>query len=295
MELHQLISSKKIAILLIVSLYLGGITSCFAQILNVNDCKWMKLNGSVKSIRNTSYDAGNGHFEYDFYITFNNKGNKIEEIVSSSGYPVHEYYYQYDNYGKLSEIKNMENGIVVRNKRGKFFNKIIFKYDSTGKLVGNTKFDNDGNFREIIKYKWDSLGNNIETYSMTFDSIDRKRTYIYDTNNLVFEEKYYSEKGNIDETTTYFYDNKGNRIITISTSPDTLRQKKVICKYDINGNVIEELIYDHKKNLKDATCFEYKYDSHNNWIYKRRLIWDIKQNKINKDESHRVIRKIKYY
>ena len=124
-----------------------------------NDLAELKLNGKIKSIREIPYEAvekfgevvkGDAldRFGKNLQITFNEKGNKLEEN-------------SFNPYGSL-------------------FSKYTYKYDDKGNQIEKNSFNSDGSLDSKYTYKYDDKGNIIEENSFISDvNLDDKYTYKY--------------------------------------------------------------------------------------------------------------------
>jgi len=203
-----------------------------------NDLTVLNLNGNVKSITETVFEAiekfgeiTNGKIKYTYSFIFNNNGNKIEEN-----------YYEAD---------------------GSLKNKQIYKYDDNGNMFEENYYEADGSLGYKKIYKYDDKGNMFEGYSYEADgSLGSKFIYKYDDNRNKIEDHIYKADGSLGSKNIYKYDDNGFQVYKKYGFNSTIKTDK----YDDRGNKIETIYYwgDDKKGSKNT----YKYDNDNrgNWI-----------------------------
>ncbi|MFJ1492301.1 hypothetical protein [Capnocytophaga canis] len=286
---------KKIILLVITAI---SIISCGQE--KKNDLQKAK----VKSVRVKSYHAVEKFgevvkdtlqeinqldflMEDHFYILYNEKGNKIEEV--HEGLPNKEFTYVYKN-EKLVEKKG-KNSFYGESKN-------IYIYNELGNLRELSTYNADGGLIEKRICKYDTKKNNIETNVYNSDGVLKtKLTYKYDDKGNTIEINSYNSEGGLEIKYTYKYDEKGNTIekneyyppnserakFTISTSialsqmsvEDDKEEKvsnfdgsveyRTTYKYDENGEIIEKKNYRSQSNLEKRT-YTYEYDKYGNWV-----------------------------
>ena len=236
-----------------------------------NDLAELKLNGKVKSIREIPYKAVEKFGEVakgdaldiigeNLQITFNEKGNKLEENwFNPDGRLFSKYTYKYDDKGNKLE----ENSF---NSDGSLNSKYTYKYDDKGNKIESNLFNSDGRFSGMLTYKYDDKGNQIEA-------------------NL------FNSDGSLFSKYTYKYDDKGNQIEKNSFNSDGRLFYKYTYKYDDKGNKLEENLLNSDVNLDDKYTYKYTYDQQGNWI--QRIAYKVK-NGVEKP-SQIVERTIEYY
>ena len=236
-----------------------------------NDLAELKLNGKVKSIREIPYEAVEKFGEVvrgdalailgeNQQITFNDKGNKIEENWFNSD--------------------------------GSLFSKYTYKYDDKGNKIEQNSFNPDGSLSFKSTYKYDDKGNKIESNSFNSDgSLDSKYTYKYDDKGNEIERNIFNPDGRLSFKLTYKYDDKGNIIEENSFNLDGSLDSKYTYKYDDKGNIIEENSFISDVNLADKYTYKYTYDQQGNWI--QQIAYKVK-NGVEKP-SQIVERTVEYY
>ena len=150
-----------------------------------NDLAELKLKGKVKSIRKIPYEAVEkfgevvkgdvlDRFGENLQITFNDKGNQIEENwFNSDGSLYFKYTYKYDDKGNKIELNSF-------NSDGSLSFKSTYKYDDKGNKIESNSFNSDGSLDSKYTYKYDDKGNIIEENSFISDvNLADKYTYKY--------------------------------------------------------------------------------------------------------------------
>ena len=150
-----------------------------------NDLAELKLNGKVKSIREIPYEAVEifgevgmgdvlGIINKNLQITFNDKGNKLEENwFNPDGSLYRKWTYKYDDKGNKIEQNSF-------NPDGSLSFKYTYKYDDKGNQIELNSFNPDDNLDFKLTYKYDDKGNEIERNSFNSDgSLFLKYTYKY--------------------------------------------------------------------------------------------------------------------
>ena len=146
-----------------------------------NDLTVLNLNGNVKSITYTTFEAiekfgeiTNGKMGYSSSSIFNNNGNEIEGN-----------YYGAD---------------------GSLENKNIYKYDDKGNKIERNYYKADGSLSSKDIYKYDDKGNMLEVYSYEADgSLENKNIYKYDDKGNEIERNYYKADGSLINKNIYKY------------------------------------------------------------------------------------------
>ena len=236
-----------------------------------NDLAELKLKGKIKSIREIPYeavekfgevvkgDALDG-FGENLQITFNEKGNKLEEnFFNSDGSLNSKYTYKYDDKGNKIELNSF-------NSDGRLSSKLTYKYDDKGNIIELNSFNPDGKLDFKLTYKYDDKGNQIES-------------------------NYFNSDGSLNSKYTYKYDDKGNQIESNYFNSDGMLYYKNTYKYDDKGNKIEKNLLNSDINLDDKYTYKYTYDQQGNWI--QQIAYEVK-NGIEKP-SQIVERTIEYY
>jgi hypothetical protein len=199
------------------------------------------IHGRVMTITESEYSAEEKFGEVKklgllskVIYKYNEKGNLTEQSkYNSDGSLDSREIHKFDT--KENEIE------WTKYEDGSLKSTVTYKYDDTGHKI-ESNFD--GTY--ITKYKYNSKGNQIASYSMLFENRD---TSIYDERNNIIENYQY---GTTQIKTLYSYDEMNRLIKSICTRED---EKSLIYetayKFDNKGNVIE------KEDIYGYGIFEY--------------------------------------
>jgi hypothetical protein len=274
-----------------------------------NDLKDMKLNGKVKSITESNYEAiekfgeiikgersGTNEFSFDRKLLFNEKGNLIEEkkykldgnldsksfcnfdenqnkieriFYDSSVKPILRWTYKYDGKGNLIEENKIQ---------------ILSRLDS---LMANYNGKNtNSNYSTKTLYKYDDSGNLFEKSIYKSDgSLVSKNIYKYDLKGKLVEDDTYNSNGSLHCTNTFKYDDNGNKSEDKSVGKFFFQKHTI--KYDQYGNQIEINSGYQEVGIDATSAYKYEFDNHNNWIKKIEFY--------NNTTKHIIEREIEYY
>ena len=149
--------------------------------------------------------------------------------------------------GKVKSIIEKEhfftNGIMNNSSTKKIRN-----YNIKGNIILEEYYEDT--IRESDTIKYDDLGNKTvrDMYSDFFKTRE-KLIYTIDKNKNQLQEKYYMEDGNLNKTTLYNYNDRGNLISRIIVNKDETTRAKIEYKYDEKGYKIEEDTYSGNDDL----------------------------------------------
>lgn len=207
-----------------------------------NDLKELKLNGRIKSIKESSFEAvekfgeiSKGNIVSSEYLLFNREGNKTEE-----------------NSYKPDRSLNSRS---------------TYEYDDKGNQIKVNSYKPDGSlgFRDTFEY--DDKGNQIELNSYKPDgSLNLRWTFEYDDKGNQIELNAYKSDGSLDFRHTSEYDDKGNEIELNAYESDGSLNSKWTYKYDDKGNRIEASAYYSDRGLIPEITYQYEFDEQKNWI-----------------------------
>lgn len=183
-----------------------------------------------------------------------------------------------------------ENNKVIKesefDRDGILMNRKIFKYNYSGHCIEEVQYDYDENQNESklrIVYTYDEGLIINEKYFDSNDNFEQEIIYNYSTNGKLLYKEFLDKDGNCKFKEIYKYDTNDNLTEVLSQNSEGL--SKVIKKYDLKGNLIEELDimsekiiyeYDSNNNLirkisnNGELKYTYKYDKNNNLIEERR-------------------------
>ncbi len=260
-----------------------------------NDITALKLNGKIKSIRETAYPAvvKNGKVfkenradadSITNFTNFNEKGFKYESgMLDSNGIPSRTTLFIYSTNDRVIEEMT------------------YMYYASNPEQVTTYKHDKHGNTVEEINYTtysrqcsnklvrtFDKKGNSIE--ENYYEPCDTKESYFvlkYDDRGNVIEKASYSAEGMPDSNQEAVYDSNSNLIEKISHLQDADVSGRTTYKYDDKGNCTESIKYNFGGTVSSKTKYRYEFDSRGNWI--KQIIYT------NGTASEIKEREIKYY
>jgi len=247
-----------------VIIFLASLNSYGQSFLEVD----FNLNGSIYSITQT-----------DFEVTKDSNGN----IIKGDTVDCSERIYVFDEHMRIMEEKFCMLDFLSSYK---------YEYDSDGKLIRRTDFenldrkyeyDNQGNqTRELMfdseglmgswTYKYDHNGNRIERNGYLGESFVERWIIEYDGGNRKVLEYMVSEEPDNTPTTErieYEYDTKDKLVKTVSTDPDRKDRAVAVNTYHYNdqGDKTKHYSMNGFHNSREVTkTYQYEYDKKNNWI-----------------------------
>jgi hypothetical protein len=229
------------------------------------------LNGKVKQVKLDCFDAdeksGNPIQEKrcddnNYLVVYNDKGNRIELSVHSSGWRDEKRLFKYDNNEKLIELNVFD---ANNNLSGKF----TYYYDINGNKIVSKFYGTDNILKNRQTYKYDDKGNAIEQNEYNSkDILVLKHVYKYDGEGNQIESNTYASMGSLEDRNIDKFDDKGNRIETNSYNANGNLENKGIWTYDEKNNPIQENWYDKNGILNSEHTYNYIYDHQSNWIKK---------------------------
>lgn len=226
----------------------------YSQKKVITDLKKSGINGKVKSYTESNYNpveafgkivkgekiAPPGIYLFKYY--FNLQGYYTEVISYYNNDEIQnqdKYSYYFDK--NMSEIRDY-------GYNGSFVFRWVSKYDMNGNEIESIKYWPQGGIASRFTYKYDNYRNIIEEKRFYSDNSFSTTKYIYKYDNL----------GRITENTEYQ---------DLGTSSFYVSEKRKY-KYNVYGNIIEELIYNRGEDLYLTIKYEYEYDTRRNWIQK---------------------------
>ncbi len=175
---------------------------------------------------------------------------------------------RYNAHGKEIEIArydskdSMESKVIFKyDKNGNhveamFYNsegynrKSTFKYNEKNKLLEAIEYNHQDSIEHKLTYKYDDQGNQVEGISYNKDlAVNSKTTSKYDSEGNWIESLEYHSDGKVHKKFTTQYDIKNRKIEWYRTSyyPNEIQipqNPKKTWKYDLYGNILEEVEYD---------------------------------------------------
>lgn len=263
----------------------------------LDSLKTLKYNDEKNSKTVTSYDWDNSLLRTEkFYYNSNNLLTRYGYIEPNKNI-LKDFQYNYDESGNLlsKEIKWKTASLLKTtnqyNSEGLLIEQINFEKgfrNTDFAKRDRTTFDynGDGKLNQSITYKYDYDGLNEEiNFTLTYQYKENGDTGIvkhclvknYKTGDKLLPKEFQvikftdgkkthitvDDKNNLIEAVEYTYDND-NLIGQFNLDAQSNKLDGESWKYDENGNIIENLIYDKKHILEYK--HEYKYDNKNNVI-----------------------------
>ena len=175
-------------------------------------------NGNLVSENYNMYYLGNLDREYSTQYKYDSNGNMVYRLIcSKNSFPCCESFWEYESYNRLIQAINYSCVTASPIKKPTYIE--IFKYDTLGYLIEETRNDYNHNSYGKWRYVYDAKGNQVEyKYCKGYNGENRKKCkykpmgkYVYDKNNRLIKEFTVGKRvtpHNVD----YKYDDKGNRI-----------------------------------------------------------------------------------
>lgn len=194
---------------------------------DIKHLKYYRLYGTIKSLKKSSYyEEDKEKIKYHSHIKFNKSGNKT-------------HFYDFDKEWELKQeyIYNNKNQLVLKNKYTNFYK---YKYDSLGNEI--EEFISDKNHKPKDRYKknYDSKGN--KTFYEHYDfekKINYRSFYTYNNANKPIEGAHYdNEKLKF----KYLYKYKNDTVLINKHKIDSLGNKELIAQRILSDSL--ECSYD---------------------------------------------------
>ena len=131
-------------------------------------------------------------------------------------------------------------------------------YSKNGKVIENSRYENDGSLYQKSKNELDENGKLIK--GVRYNSkgeIKEKWNYIYDKNGNLTEVKYYDIEEDLTDIQLNVYDNKGNKIEMLRTNLKRNTVWKNTYVYNGHKEKIEQFRYKPDGSLKDRRTYKY--------------------------------------
>ena len=234
-----------------------------------NDLQKEGLRGSVKSVKETTYQAEvkdgeiqKGKIFIQLIKTFNEKGNILEE---NGCWP--------------DRNDNLKNTCIYDHNEELLG---VICYIDIDKINGT-----DYKIYFATIYKNDNIGNKIEEKNYNQGTkLNSISTFKYDEKGNCIEDSAYSPNGSLNSYSIYQYDDKGNKIKENDYKSDGTLKSKSGFKYDNYGNNIEYVSYKLDGIIDHKTVYSYEFDAKGSWIKKftydgnNNTLFDIVERKI---------------
>ena len=169
--------------------------------------QFLTLGGKLLEIK--QYGIG-GKLDRAHKYLFGPSGLKTGVITSDAkGKITQRGVIEYDQDGKKATetYYRSDDSLVIEYK---------YEYDEQGRLVRIAGYDSSGKLKKSTEIKSDDRGNPIELKSFKGKSIRRTEKIVYDEQNREISRTIYDERGKQTKSSSYAYDERGNRVSKIS-------------------------------------------------------------------------------
>lgn len=228
------------------------------------------LKKKLGSVEKYQYDMNNNLIEKSCY----NQSNNL----------LHKDIFKYDEFNNKVKQKSIGGDRKEKQKR-------IWRYNKDNKVVQFMFYNSLSTTPQVTKYKYDALGNLIEKN----DDISGRTIFIYDSQNMLIEETWFSSQGKLGTKIINKYYLNGNIQETRKYDPYRL-DNLTISKFKTNGLMIEQMSYDQNGKLFGG--HEYLYNSNSDVIFEKSIsnynCIQIETNDYIYDEMLNPIKKIRY-
>jgi hypothetical protein len=226
---------------------------------STNDLDRLRLNGPVKSIRETRISM----VESDSIVT----GSKItfDELIR----------FNHDGFESNETIYS----------EGKVFSQVRFSFDTAGNPAGLQEFTEAGTLWLSVSYKLDEEGYRIKAdydwpEKRGYDEIREKSDQLYevldrhpwemvlyknDYRGFPLEEKYLHSGGDMLFRFNYRYDIKGNKVEMTYYNYKGRTSWETKYKYDRDNHLTESTVYKSNRVAARST-YTYSNDTYGNWV-----------------------------
>ncbi|GGH01667.1 hypothetical protein GCM10007415_42230 [Parapedobacter pyrenivorans] len=235
-------------------------------------------------------NIGDGDFEEIWSATYDEKGNKLKEVLKADNRTYFEVYL-YDENGRKIKTEQYESYLQrTVDKR------TTFLYNNKDSLILKTEFNERGNIsRDTIIY--DEKGR--KTHRLSFYDTNKRSTYNkfkYNQNGKLIDRSTFNSDGTLQSRETYEYDEKEGLVMEHRHNSNDEISLTFISKYKTDGALLSREA--HRKNgMEDKTTYtyddkqclleehyynsngeltqviQYKYDDIGNRIEKKTIRW----------------------
>jgi len=224
--------------------------------IETKKCKELDKRECYDTIESSKYDE-NGKIVEKVFLTYGGIG----AIATFKD----KYHYKYNDVGLVIESYHYTYNYI--DNKYEYVGKSIYKYDKKEKYT--ERYLADGSLSSTSITKYDNKGNVLEEnfYNAENGNLYKKETYEYDNKGNLITKCFFSYR---DRKETYEYDNNRNLITECAyhfySSGEEYLVYKNIYEYDNKGNVIKKSNYFSEKYAPIDYKKKYKYDSKGNWV-----------------------------
>lgn len=243
--------------------------------------------GKVFSLVVYQYDSRDNRVNYEQYkgnrekllysqkIVYDTKGKKTKEY-GWDGATVYSNTYQYDAYGRLSEIVYTVDNILIEKRKLTYRenitdiqifdanNKLTYRQENTyndkGLLITEIKTGGQGNVVHTLDLQYNNMGDLMEEVKKRADDkLDYQKSYYYDSENRPVKEETINLDGTKFVSHEYQYNHRGDLITETWKKTDKAKEsssRKIT--YDSKGLYSEEECY--FATSKFNSLYKYTYE-----------------------------------
>jgi hypothetical protein len=248
----------------LIDAYIGISLAYYNKNDRQNTRKYFKLAKQIKPILNKG-TAGLLELEKEGYI-FSDKIKETFSKIVMNDIKAMNLFGKVKSIDEISYKAQVRDGKIIKGERENFTYEYVthILFDDLGNLIQEFRYDSDSNLIGKSLYKYD--GNGLRTELKLYDlnaGINESWTYLYDDKGNRIAERSFLESFEL------FYDKDGNIIgkIHFKSVPDVW----ITYKYDDKMYLVEKdsIYFDYiDPEVKDKTIFTFKYDAVGNQIEK---------------------------
>ncbi len=175
---------------------------------------------------------------------------KSGQIVEGDRTRNNNYLYKYDITGNLTEESRFDTD-------GKLKSKFVWNYDDKGNRIEQNDYNEAGALVIKANYINDNKGNRIEMNVLDANgTVKGKQTYKYNMNGKCEEEINYNPEGQVEFKRTSVFDENGNCLEETREPLDMKGKKKIVSKYN-KSLLTEQKVYNSENGLISHASFKY--------------------------------------
>ena len=197
----------------------------------------------------STYDEHGNEIEHAYYThgelthrsttRYDSRNRKVElQHFNIDGTPGEKFIYQYDRFGRQTELKVRADGGTLRHS--------VTTFDRHGRELERREYRGDGTPEGRYVFRYDNAGNKLsETHYYTQNGRKRstRENYTYDRNGQLTVSSLYFD-GVLNKETTYKRDARGNptEIIEIGDKFQLVEKRAFSYEFDAEGNVTRAIV-----------------------------------------------------
>ncbi|MCA1754895.1 MAG: hypothetical protein LC641_09420 [Spirochaeta sp.] len=196
---------------------------------------------------------------------YDNDGNLLEEYtLDTRGSTQQRKIFRYDDEGVIDQVTNYRRQDTVESA-------LIFLY--AGDLLGEVAvYEADGQprWRRVYEYPEE----NVVTWSLLHADGRQQQAgeLIYDSENVLQEQRSLDENSMLTERKIFEYDNEGRAVAISTFDASNELVEGYSFMYDNAGNLIRRMIEDQNGHPVSVTRYRYTYDEYGSWTRVDKLL-----------------------